>query len=141
MVVLIEECKFEQRVSDGNQLGGVTEGFRFLSLLPSCHVQGEEGRVNRSTPSSADPVGTATSLSQTYRTFTDKDILRYLNPPDANVGQWWDLKNCGWIPGQAKDAPRHEPRDGIIMCGNHRVQFDSYDFFIRFFPDVSLIRL
>ncbi len=52
-----------------------------------------------------------------------------------------DLKDRGWIPGLAKDAPRHEPRNGITMCKTHHRRFNSYDFFIRFFPDVRLIRL
>jgi hypothetical protein len=68
-------------------------------------------------------------------------VFEYLSPPNANVGQWMDLKNRGWIPGQAKDTPRHEPRDGITMCKMHHALFDEYSFFIRFFPDVSLIRL
>ncbi|SRR6266576_6861496 len=68
---------------------------------------------------------------------------RYLSgsPPHANVGQWTKLKERGWIPEKAKDAPSHEPRDGIIMCKSHHGNFDSYDFFIRFFPHVSLICL
>ncbi|KAI0278251.1 hypothetical protein BC826DRAFT_1084967 [Russula brevipes] len=49
---------------------------------------------------------------------------------------WNDLKDRGWIPGQAKAAPRHEPRDGMIMCKTRHIQFNSYVFFIRFFPDI-----
>ncbi|KAF8837598.1 hypothetical protein BDN67DRAFT_908992 [Paxillus ammoniavirescens] len=49
---------------------------------------------------------------------------------------WNDLKRRRWIPGQAKAAPHHEPRDGMLMCKSHHGQFDAYDFFIRFFPDI-----
>lgn len=55
--------------------------------------------------------------------------------------QWEDLKKRRWIPSLAKALPRHELRDGMIMCATHHRQFDSYLFFIRFFPDVRLIRL
>ncbi|KIL62167.1 hypothetical protein M378DRAFT_81621 [Amanita muscaria Koide BX008] len=50
--------------------------------------------------------------------------------------QWKDLKKRRWIPSLAKALPRHEPRDGMIMCATHHRQFDSYFFFIRFFPDI-----
>ncbi|KAI3614883.1 copper transporter [Moniliophthora roreri] len=31
------------------------------------------------------------------------------------------LKARGWIPSQAKAHPRHEPRDGLLMCANHHL--------------------
>ncbi|KAF8346175.1 hypothetical protein F5887DRAFT_1271855 [Amanita rubescens] len=49
---------------------------------------------------------------------------------------WKDLKERRWIPSLAKALPRHEPRNGMIMCATHHRQFDSYAFFIRFFPDI-----
>ena len=55
--------------------------------------------------------------------------------------QWNDLKDCSWIHEQAKAAPHHEPCDGMIMCKSHHGQFNSYAFFIHFFPDVRLICL
>ena len=39
------------------------------------------------------------------------------------------------------EEPQLEPRNGLDLCGNHSVAFKSYSFFIRFFPDVSLISL
>lgn len=42
----------------------------------------------------------------------------------------------GWIPKEAKPKGENEPRNGVIMCRNHHRAFDSYNFFIRFFPDV-----
>jgi hypothetical protein len=55
--------------------------------------------------------------------------------------QWSNLKGRGWIPLQAKGHPRHEPCDALLMCANHHLGFDAYDFFIRFLPDVSTICL
>ncbi|KIM88871.1 hypothetical protein PILCRDRAFT_243289 [Piloderma croceum F 1598] len=49
---------------------------------------------------------------------------------------WDNLKDRRWIPSQAKAAPRHEPRDGMLMCKTHHGRFDSNAFFIRFFPDI-----
>jgi hypothetical protein len=46
--------------------------------------------------------------------------------------------NRGWIPPQAKNDPTHEPRNGLLMCANHHLMFNSYLCFIRFLPDVSL---
>ncbi|KAI0300968.1 hypothetical protein BC826DRAFT_991663 [Russula brevipes] len=55
---------------------------------------------------------------------------------DSEPHTWNDLKDRGWIPGQAKAAPRHEPRDGMIMCATHHRKFDGYSFFIRFVPNI-----
>ncbi|KAG2075212.1 hypothetical protein BDR04DRAFT_1150510 [Suillus decipiens] len=49
---------------------------------------------------------------------------------------WRKLKTLNWIPRQAKSTFQHEPRDGLLMCCNHRRAFYNYDFFIRFFPDI-----
>ncbi|KAI0298214.1 hypothetical protein BC826DRAFT_1103150 [Russula brevipes] len=48
---------------------------------------------------------------------------------------WKGLKVRHWIPSQAKQHPKHEPHNGLLMCAHHRIWFDSYDFFICFFPD------
>ena len=45
------------------------------------------------------------------------------------------------MPQQAKNAPQHEPRNGLLLCILHRTFFDQHLFFIRFFPDVSLNNL
>lgn len=45
----------------------------------------------------------------------------------------------GWIPGGAKEHGEHEPRNGLTMCKNHHDGFDRYYFFMRYFPEVSLI--
>ncbi|KAF8585920.1 hypothetical protein K439DRAFT_1646404 [Ramaria rubella] len=55
---------------------------------------------------------------------------------DSEPEIWEDLKDRNWIPSQAKDFPRHEPRDGLLMCRNHHSLFDEYAFFIRFLPDI-----
>jgi len=55
---------------------------------------------------------------------------------DSEPKVWTDLKDRGWIPPQAKIEPRHEPRDGLLMCNNHHTLFDGYAFFIRFLPDI-----
>ncbi|KAF8835485.1 hypothetical protein BDN67DRAFT_1015527 [Paxillus ammoniavirescens] len=60
---------------------------------------------------------------------------------ESHPDTWDNFKRRGWIPGQAKAAPRHEPRDGMLMCKNHHGQFGAYAFFIRFFPEVRLIRV
>ncbi|PPQ67945.1 hypothetical protein CVT26_005825 [Gymnopilus dilepis] len=56
---------------------------------------------------------------------------------DSEPEIWSDLKARGWIPSQAKALPRHEPRDGLLMCRNHHAWFDAYAFFIRFIPDMQ----
>ncbi|KIJ40491.1 hypothetical protein M422DRAFT_256754 [Sphaerobolus stellatus SS14] len=43
------------------------------------------------------------------------------------------LQHCHIIPQaeldlEAKDDPRHEPRDGLLMCPNHHTMFDLYRF-------------
>ncbi|KAG2370164.1 hypothetical protein BDR07DRAFT_1467937 [Suillus spraguei] len=58
---------------------------------------------------------------------------------DSDEEIWCKLKTLNWIPQQAKSTPRHELRDGLLMCGNHQRVYDRYYFFIRFFPDASSI--
>ncbi|CAA7260764.1 unnamed protein product [Cyclocybe aegerita] len=55
--------------------------------------------------------------------------------PVSEDETWRDLKRRRWLPSQAKDRPRHEPRDGMLMCRNCHSSFNSYHFFIRFLPD------
>lgn len=55
---------------------------------------------------------------------------------DSERNNWRNLKERCWIPHQAKGAPHHDPRNGMLMCKNHRGQFNAYRFFIRFFPDI-----
>ncbi|KAM6504524.1 hypothetical protein JOM56_001467 [Amanita muscaria] len=54
-----------------------------------------------------------------------------INPEE---GTWSDLQHRGWIP---RVLPQHEPRNSLILCGNHDSYFDGYDFFIRFFPEIQ----
>ncbi|KXN82722.1 hypothetical protein AN958_02060 [Leucoagaricus sp. SymC.cos] len=54
---------------------------------------------------------------------------------DSELHIWSNLKARHWIPSQAKAHPRHEPRDGLLMCIHHHIMFDAYNFFIRFVPD------
>jgi hypothetical protein len=67
--------------------------------------------------------------------------LRLLNVSlqEVNTQQWRDLKHRNWIPSQVKAQPSHEPRNGLLMCANHRALFDAYDFFIRYFHDVGSV--
>ncbi|KIJ50474.1 hypothetical protein M422DRAFT_159636 [Sphaerobolus stellatus SS14] len=48
------------------------------------------------------------------------------------IPQWKKLKQRHWIPQEAKENLRHEPRDGLLMCPNHHRSFDGYKFFIRY---------
>ncbi|KAF5325850.1 hypothetical protein D9611_001054 [Ephemerocybe angulata] len=50
---------------------------------------------------------------------------------------WSDLKARGWIPPKVTDYPEHEPRNGVLMCANHRAGFNEYVFFIRYVPEVQ----
>ncbi|KIJ50482.1 hypothetical protein M422DRAFT_245768 [Sphaerobolus stellatus SS14] len=52
--------------------------------------------------------------------------------PQAEPHLWKMLKQRHWIPQEAKDDPRHEPRDGLLMCPNHHHMFNGYGFFIRY---------
>ncbi|TDL25673.1 hypothetical protein BD410DRAFT_813414 [Rickenella mellea] len=47
------------------------------------------------------------------------------------------LHRCHIIPEIEQDTcnPKHEPRDGMIMCSNHQNLFDVYCFFIRYIPN------
>lgn len=54
-----------------------------------------------------------------------------------NEGQWRDLKTRGWIPRQAQEIFKSEPRNCLLMCPNHPILYDKYGFFICFVPDVS----
>ncbi|KAF6749713.1 hypothetical protein DFP72DRAFT_912492 [Ephemerocybe angulata] len=49
---------------------------------------------------------------------------------------WSDLKARGWIPPKVTTYPEHEPRNGMVMCANHRTGFNEYLFFIRYVPEV-----
>ncbi|KAG1861497.1 hypothetical protein DFJ58DRAFT_657424 [Suillus subalutaceus] len=60
---------------------------------------------------------------------------------DSEPQLWFSLKAHNWILLQAKSLPRHELHDGLLMCSNHNLFFNAYDFFICFFPDVRLIFL
>jgi len=48
---------------------------------------------------------------------------------------WRELMLYGWIPEEAKEDHRHDPRNGILMCRAHHYAFDTYKFFIRFLPN------
>lgn len=50
---------------------------------------------------------------------------------------WYDLKYHGWIPLQTRLYPQHEPRNGLLLCSNHRIWFDNYFFFLRFSPKIQ----
>jgi len=65
--------------------------------------------------------------------------LEFESPPPETKEktQWANLRTRNWIPSQANEVPRHEPRDGLLMCSNHHTNFDDYSFFIRFMPEVS----
>ncbi|KAF8322371.1 uncharacterized protein EI90DRAFT_3157775 [Cantharellus anzutake] len=50
---------------------------------------------------------------------------------------WTFLRNIGWIPEGAREAPGHEPRNGLTMCPNHNRSFERWQFFIRFRPGIQ----
>ncbi|KAI0249131.1 hypothetical protein BJV78DRAFT_1378325 [Lactifluus subvellereus] len=54
---------------------------------------------------------------------------------DSELEVWTDLKARNWVPSETKGYPRHEPRDGMLMCSNHHNAFDRYLFFIRYSPE------
>ncbi|KAM6488833.1 hypothetical protein JOM56_015712 [Amanita muscaria] len=45
-------------------------------------------------------------------------------------GTWSYLQDRGWISSETEVLPQHEPRNGLILCGNHHSYFDGYDFFL-----------
>jgi hypothetical protein len=47
----------------------------------------------------------------------------------------------GWVPTDIKASPKHEPRNGLLMCLTHRAAFYDLLFFIRYEPTVSFIFL
>ena len=49
--------------------------------------------------------------------------------------QWEDLRDPGFIPLPANSV-EHEPRNGVLMCRNHRGRFDDHQFYIRWVPEV-----
>ncbi|KAF8122848.1 hypothetical protein EV363DRAFT_811787 [Boletus edulis] len=57
-------------------------------------------------------------------------ILKDLSPL-----AWNRLKDLNWISPQANDGPRHDPRNGLALCLNHRDSFENYDCIIRYFPE------
>ncbi|KAH9068382.1 hypothetical protein EDB83DRAFT_2290756 [Lactarius deliciosus] len=55
----------------------------------------------------------------------------------AEPSTWTDLRNRGFIPSQTKRKPQHDPRNGLLMCDDHRTLFDNYLFFLRFVPSTQ----
>ena len=45
-----------------------------------------------------------------------------------------------WVPRQAKGNPKHEPRNGLLLCPNHHKAFDNHQCIIRYIPRVSPAR-
>ncbi|KAI0249642.1 hypothetical protein BJV78DRAFT_1226451 [Lactifluus subvellereus] len=74
-----------------------------------------------------------TSTTSVFNTGVDHIIM------DSEPEVWSDLKARNWVPLEAKDHPRHEPRDGLLVCHNDHDSFDRYRFFIRYFPELSPI--
>ncbi|KAF8126262.1 hypothetical protein EV363DRAFT_1224557, partial [Boletus edulis] len=70
----------------------------------------------------------------------------YICQPDCGgrgqVSQYtfWDgLKKENWIPLETEDYPEDDPHNGLLMCANHRILFERHYFFIRYFPEASII--
>ncbi|KAG6377969.1 hypothetical protein JVT61DRAFT_14765 [Boletus reticuloceps] len=64
----------------------------------------------------------------------------YICEPDHGGRYQWDgLKEENWIPLEAEDFPEDDPHNGLLMCANHRILFERYYFFIRYFPEASII--
>jgi hypothetical protein len=55
----------------------------------------------------------------------------------AELRTWSDLRRRGWVPSRATAEPRHDLRNGLLLCCNHRVYFNGYAFFLRFLPDTQ----
>ncbi|KAH9982358.1 hypothetical protein BGW80DRAFT_1453270 [Lactifluus volemus] len=49
-------------------------------------------------------------------------VYRIIMPSESDL--WDDLKKRNWIPSQAKNAPKHEPRNGLYMCVTHGALFN-----------------
>ncbi|KAJ7081445.1 hypothetical protein C8R44DRAFT_67747 [Mycena epipterygia] len=56
--------------------------------------------------------------------------------PPGESKTWKRLKRLKIIPAGAKSA-EHEPRNGVLMCANHRNTFDRFFFNIRWIPSVQ----
>ncbi|KAH9037829.1 hypothetical protein EDB85DRAFT_1860977 [Lactarius pseudohatsudake] len=52
----------------------------------------------------------------------------------AEPETWADLRDRHFIPLQSKSQPHHDPRNGLLMCNNHRILFNKFFFFLRFVP-------
>jgi len=50
---------------------------------------------------------------------------------------WSDLRKRGWIPSQTTEEPRHDLRNGLLLCCNYHILFNGYHFFVRFLPAVK----
>jgi len=49
--------------------------------------------------------------------------------------QWNEMRKLRFIPRQAKSV-YHEPRNGMLLCGNHSWAFDHHYFYVRWVPEV-----
>ncbi|KAF5352052.1 hypothetical protein D9758_009376 [Tetrapyrgos nigripes] len=58
--------------------------------------------------------------------------------PRAEDLTWNNLKARGWVPSTVKRVYL-EPRNGILLCRNCHCLFDSYDYFIRYIPEVHFV--
>ncbi|CAA7266670.1 unnamed protein product [Cyclocybe aegerita] len=54
--------------------------------------------------------------------------------PLADSSTWELMQGLRYIPNNAKSV-RHESRNGILMCSNHRAGFESYRFYIRWISE------
>ncbi|TRM66516.1 hypothetical protein BD626DRAFT_545722 [Schizophyllum amplum] len=48
---------------------------------------------------------------------------------------WRALKARQWLPPNATHHGQHDPRNGMLMCANHRLAFENYWFYIRYSPE------
>jgi len=50
--------------------------------------------------------------------------------PKHEEVRWEFMRRKGLIPAASKSV-EHEARNGVIMCSNHHLMFDGYEFYIR----------
>ncbi|KAF8816794.1 hypothetical protein BYT27DRAFT_7076396, partial [Phlegmacium glaucopus] len=52
--------------------------------------------------------------------------------------KWSDCCDRGYIPLSAKSV-EHEPRNGMLLCPNHYIHFNSCACFLRWIPEIHMI--
>ncbi|KAK7037329.1 hypothetical protein VNI00_011320 [Paramarasmius palmivorus] len=73
------------------------------------------------------------------RDFSEKSTTTAFNTGlhqrDQFLGERRCTKPTTWT--DLKGRIEHEPRNALIMCSNHHLAFDAYDYLIRFVPEIN----